>query len=272
VLTILNSNMANAIRAKTVQKGLDPRDFALVAFGGAGPLHGAEVAAVLNIPEVVVPPHPGITSAAGLLTTDIKYDQIKTEFQTKGGVDLGKLREDFAGLEAALAAQFEKDGIARAAVGLQRFGDLRYVGQGYELRVPFPAGGLDHAALEGVWNAFHEQHRREYGHFFAESPIEIVNIRVTGIGATPKIGKPVPAAGASVAAALVRRGQSVFRVEGVLGSYDTAYYRRELLPLGKPVAGPAIILQRDTTTVVPPGWSAEADQGGNLILRAQPKG
>ncbi|MGD9537003.1 MAG: hydantoinase/oxoprolinase family protein [Alphaproteobacteria bacterium] len=272
VLTILNSNMANAIRAKTVQKGLDPRDFALVAFGGAGPLHGAEVAAVLNIPEVVVPPHPGITSAAGLLTTDIKYDRIKTEFQTKGGVDLAKLGADFAGLEAALIEQFEKDGIARGKIRLQRFGDLRYVGQGYELRVPFPAEPPDEAVLEGVWNAFHEQHKREYGHFFAASPIEIVNIRVTGIGGTPKIGKPAPAKGGTVEAALVRRGQSVFRVEGVLGSYETAYYRRELLPLGEKVPGPAIILQRDTTTVVPPGWSAEADTGGNLILRAQPKG
>ncbi|MSO73910.1 MAG: hydantoinase/oxoprolinase family protein [Alphaproteobacteria bacterium] len=267
VITILNSNMANAIRAKTVQKGLDPRNFALVAFGGAGPLHGAEVAAALNIPEVVIPPHPGITSAAGLLTTDIKYDQIKTEFQVKGSVDLDKLSIDFARLEALLTKQFAADGIARGEVTLQRFGDLRYVGQGYELRVPFPAHKLDAAALEQAWNAFHDQHKHEYGHFFAESPIEIVNIRVTGIGGMPKIGKPEVSAGRSVEAALVKRGQSAFRMNGVLGTYDTAYYRRELLPLETPIAGPAIILQRDTTTVVPPGWSAVADKGGNLILR-----
>ncbi len=271
VITILNSNMANAIRAKTVQKGLDPRDFALVAFGGAGPLHGAEVAAALNIPEVVIPPHPGITSAAGLLTTDIKYDQIKTEFVVKGSVDLGKLSADFVQLEALLIKQFAADGIERGGVTLQRFGDLRYVGQGYELRVSFPADKLDAAALERVWSAFHDQHKREYGHFFAESPIEIVNIRVTGIGFMPKIGKPTVSDGPSVEAALVKRGKSAFRVNGVLGTYDTAYYRRELLPLDAPVAGPAIILQRDTTTVVPPGWSAVADHGGNLILRAARK-
>ncbi|MSO70009.1 MAG: hydantoinase/oxoprolinase family protein [Alphaproteobacteria bacterium] len=271
VITILNSNMANAIRAKTVQKGLDPRNFALVAFGGAGPLHGAEVAAALNIPEVVIPPHPGITSAAGLLTTDIKYDQIKTEFQVKGSVDLAKVSVDFAQLEALLVKQFAADGIARADVTLQRFGDLRYVGQGYELRVPFPASKLDAASLERAWTAFHEQHKQEYGHFFVDSPIEIVNIRVTGIGGMPKIGKPEVKAGASVEGALVKRGQSAFRVNGLLGTYDTAYYRRELLPLETLVAGPAIILQRDTTTVVPPGWSAEADKGGNLILRADRK-
>lgn len=272
VLTILNSNMANAIRAKTVQKGLDPRSFALVAFGGAGPLHGAEVAAALNIPEVVIPPHPGITSAAGLLTTDLKYDQIKTEFQVKRSVDVDQLRADFAQLEAALLEQFKADGIARSEVTLQRFGDLRYVGQGYELRVSFAADTLDAAALERAWSAFHDQHKREYGHFFADSPIEIVNIRVTGVGSMPKIGKPQTSAGRSVEAALVKRGQSVFRVDGVLGSYDTAYYRRELLPPDAPVAGPAIILQLDTTTVVPPGWVAAADKGGNLILRTERKG
>jgi N-methylhydantoinase A/oxoprolinase/acetone carboxylase beta subunit len=272
VLTILNSNMANAIRAKTVQKGLDPRSFALVAFGGAGPLHGAEVAAALNIPEVVIPPHPGITSAAGLLTTDIKYDQIRTEFQVKGAVDLAKLGADFERLETALIDQFAADGIARDGLVLARFGDLRYVGQGYELRIPFPAGGLDAATLERVWAAFHEQHRREYGHFFADSPIEIVNIRVTGTGAMPKIGKPEVAAGRTLSEAIVRRGQSAFRVAGVLAPYDTTYYRRDRLPLAVPVPGPAIILQRDTTTVVPPGWTAEADAGGNLILRATAKG
>ena len=171
-----------------------------------------------------------------------------------------------------LITQFKADGIERGAVTLLRFGDLRYVGQGYELRVAFPADGLDDAGLEGVWSAFHEQHKREYGHFFADSPIEIVNIRVTGIGVMPKIGKPEVSAGRSIEAALVRRGQSVFRVGGVLKPYETAYYRRDQLPLGQAVPGPAIILQRDTTTVVPPGWSAESEAGGNLILRVTRKG
>ena len=104
-LTIINSNMANAIRAKTVQKGIDPRNFSLVAFGGAGPLHGAEVAAMLNIPEVVVPPHPGITSAAGLLTTDLKYDQIKTEFQVPLGC---RLWHSFSTKSVSMFASFLK--------------------------------------------------------------------------------------------------------------------------------------------------------------------
>ena len=140
VLAIVNNNMANAIRARTVQKGLDPRTFALVAFGGAGPLHGAEVAAILGIPEVIVPEFPGLTSAAGLLTTDLKYDAVKTAFQVRGRVDLGRLNGDLAALEATLLQQFARDGLAAGEVAVQRAGDLRYVGQGYELRIDFPAG------------------------------------------------------------------------------------------------------------------------------------
>ncbi len=96
ILTIINSNMANAIRSRTVQKGIDPRGFALVAFGGAGPLHGVEVAKMLGIPEVIVPPYPGITSAMGLLTTDLKYDVTRTQFQVSGAVDLGRINADIA--------------------------------------------------------------------------------------------------------------------------------------------------------------------------------
>ena len=266
VLTIMNSNMANAIRAKTVQKGIDPRGFSLVAFGGAGPLHGAEVADMLGIPEVVVPPHPGITSAAGLLTTDLKYDQIKTEFQVKGGVDLDKLNRDFQSLSKELLDQFASDGLTEAEVDQLRFGNLRYVGQGYELRVAIPVGALDDAALENVWQAFHDIHEQEYGHFFSDSPIEIVNIRLTGIGKMPKIANPPAPAGESLGAARAKTAMTVFRVDGALQRLETNFYIRAKLPLDAPFNGPAVILQKDTTTVVPPGWSANLDKGTNLIL------
>src|SRR6185436_491779 len=127
ILTVINSNMANAIRSRTVQKGIDPRGFALVAFGGAGPLHGVEVAALLDIPEVIVPPYPGITSAMGLLTTDLKYDTIRTQFQVSGAVDLGRLNADIAEMEAELAAQFAADHVPMSDVAFRRVGDLRYV-------------------------------------------------------------------------------------------------------------------------------------------------
>ena len=266
VLTVINSNMANAIRSRTVQKGLDPREFALVAFGGAGPLHGAEVAHMLGIPEVVVPPYPGITSAMGLLTTDLKYDAIRTQFQVSGRIDLARLNADLSGMERQLGEQFAADHLDAAHFHFVRDGDLRYVGQGYELKIPIPAGELTDASLTEIWRLFHEAHKREYGHAFVQNPIEIVNVRVTGVGAMPKIAKLKAPEGGSLAAARIRAGQCVFRVGGALKSFETTFYRRALLPVGESFHGPAIVLQMDSTTVIPPVWSAVNDAVGNLIL------
>jgi N-methylhydantoinase A/oxoprolinase/acetone carboxylase beta subunit len=266
VLTILNANMANAISSRTVQKGLDPRGFALVAFGGAGPLHAAEVARALGIPEVIVPAYPGITSAVGLLTTDLKYDAVRTEFQAGDTIDLDRLDTDLAAMEGELARQLANDGIAPEGTVFERSGDLRYLGQGYELRVPFPEGELDAAALAQIFARFAELHRIEYGHVFEASPIEIVNIRVTGIGRMPKIAPPRPASGGSLGQALVKTAHCAFRNNGVLQAMATPFYRRDLLPLEQPIAGPAIVLQTDSTTVVPPGTTLIAETSGNLIL------
>ena len=153
VLTVINSNMANAIRSRTVQKGVDPREFALVAFGGAGPLHGAEVARMLAIPEVIVPPYPGITSAMGLLTTDLKYDTIRTQFQVSGKVDLVRINADLGNMERKLGAQFTADHLDADKFHFVRDGDLRYVGQGYELKIPLPEGKLGRGGAGAVSGA-----------------------------------------------------------------------------------------------------------------------
>jgi N-methylhydantoinase A len=266
VLTVINSNMANAIRSRTVQKGIDPREFALVAFGGAGPLHGVEVAAMLGFREVIVPPHPGITSAMGLLTTDLKYDTIRTQFQVSGNVDLDRLNADIAAMEDQLRRQFLADHLEAASMSFVRDGDLRYVGQGYELKIPFPVGVIGKRELEEIWKRFHEAHEREYGHAFPSNPIEIVNVRVIGVGQMPKITKLAAPEGATLEKARVRTGQCVFRIDGELRSFETSFYRRHLLPVGQVFTGPAIVLQKDSTTVVPPGCSAINDPAGNLIL------
>ncbi|MEZ5933892.1 MAG: hydantoinase/oxoprolinase family protein [Alphaproteobacteria bacterium] len=267
VLTIINANMANAIRSRTVQKGIDPRGFALVAFGGAGPLHGAEVAALLDIPEVIVPPFPGITSAMGLLTTDLKYDAIRTQFQTSATIDLEGLKGALQAMEAEIKEQFAADGIAPLSITLQRFAELRYVGQGYELKVPIASDVVTEASLAELWRDFHAAHMAEYSHAFDANPIEIVNLRVSGIGEIQKL-KPVQASeGGSLDQALIRVRPAIFRVGGDLTSLETRFFSREDLPVGQAVEGPAILLQADSTTVVPPGCSFAVDPSGSVVIR-----
>jgi N-methylhydantoinase A len=260
ILTIANSNMARAIRSRTIEKGHDPREFALVAFGGAGPLHAADVADALEIPEVLVPPHPGITSAAGLLTSDLKYDQMRTVFQLQGNVDSDRLNRELDGLEAELRSWLARDGVPEENIEVIRALDCRYIGQGYELRVTLAEGPFTEEALA----QFHVLHEREYGSAYGD-PIEIVNARVTATGRRPTLESP-PVTSGILEEALVGESESVFRVDGNLQALPTRFYDRSLLPLDEAFAGPAVVFHLDTTTVIPPGWSARADASGNLIL------
>src|SRR5262249_15247062 len=156
IVTIATASMARAIRSRTIEKGHDPREFTLVAFGGAGPLHAAELAELLGVPEVLVPPYPGITSAIGLLTSDLKYDQMRTVFMVEGAVDEERLNRELEDLERDLRARLNADGIPDTEIEVLRGLDCRYVGQGYELRVPLPSATFTSAALE-EFHRLHEQ-------------------------------------------------------------------------------------------------------------------
>jgi N-methylhydantoinase A len=259
ILTIANSNMARAIRSRTIEKGNDPREFALVAFGGAGPLHAAEVADLLEIPEVLVPPYPGITSAGGLLTSDLKYDQMRTVFQMQGSIDAGRLNRELDELADVLRGRLLRDGVDERDIEVIRALDCRYVGQGYELRVT-----LDGAYDDGALEQFHRLHEREYGSAYGD-PIEIVNARVTAVGKRPALDSP-PVSDGSLEQALLGESAGHFRVNGELQAVTSRLFDRHELPLGEPIHGPAVIFHHDTTTVVPPTWSARADGSGNLIL------
>lgn len=266
VLTILNHNMANAIRSRTIQKGHDPRKFSLVAFGGAGPLHAVDVARSLGIPEVIVPLYPGITSAMGLLTTDLKYDLIKNEFMLSTAPDASRLASDLEELEVQARNQLRKDGVRETDMLLVRGADCRYVGQGYELRAHIPPGELTADKLGQIWESFHNIHEAEYGHRFPDNPIELVNLRVVAIGAVPKLRPPDIKGGASLDEALVREGELPFRTNGKLESLKTRFLLREKLPVGRKIEGPAVVLQKDSTTLLPPGSSAVLETNGNMIL------
>ncbi|TDK44511.1 hydantoinase/oxoprolinase family protein [Antarcticimicrobium luteum] len=264
-LTVLNSNMANAIRSRTVQKGIDPREFTLSGFGGAGPLHAAEVAGMLGVRRVLIPPHPGITSAMGLLTADLEYHALRTAFAVKGSIDHARLTWLFDDMQAELSGIFDRDGVPVEKRRMLREGDLRYVGQGYELKIDIPDGPLNEAALEQVWQAFHDRHRAEYGHAFEQAPVEIVTVKLRGLGEVEKLGTPPGAKGPAVASP-VGQGQCVFRVDDALQSFETPYFDRTDLPVGVPMQGPAILLQTDSTTVVPPDWSFEVDRFANVVM------
>ncbi len=267
VIAILNANMANAIRARTVQKGIDPREYALVASGGAGPLHGVEVARILKIPEVIVPPHPGINSAKGLLTTDLKYDIVRTAFLVSTHLDLPRLNSDFAVMQEQLTEQLKDDGIDPSEAVFSRSADARYVGQGYELRLPLSDEPLEQSEVEAMVGRFHEMHQQEYGHHFESSPVELVNLRITAISEVAKIGTPEEPEGGSLEDALIRDDETIFHVDGKLVPFATRFYDRDRLPVEEEFSGPAIILQTDSTTVVPPDCSARLEKSGSLIIR-----
>lgn len=270
IITIVNNNMANAIRSRTIQKGQDPRQFALVAQGGAGPLHAAEVAQSLGIPEVIVPRYPGITSAMGLLTTDLKHDLIQNEFVLSTEPDLDKLNADLKALEDQVKTQLQADGFTVEQMTLQRFADCRYVGQGYELRAQVPSGVLDAAALATVWQQFHDLHTTEYGHAFPDNPVELVTLRVTGTGPMPKLAAlPVPAAG-DIQDAWLKTAITYFRVNGQLETYSTTFFERDRLPAGGQLEGPAVIFQTDSTILLPPHSRAIVDANGNLLIQFTP--
>lgn len=266
VITVVNHNMATAIRSRTIQKGHDPRQFTLVAFGGAGPLHAADVARSLGVPEVIVPMYPGITSAMGLLTTDLKYDLIQNEFMLDGDADLGRLNRDFERLDAEALAQLERDGVHPDAIHVEHAADCRYVGQGYELRVPVPGGRLTDESMARFWDDFNRLHKEEYGHFFPGNPIELVNIRVVAHGRLPKMPEVPPPAGGSIEEARLDVSPVYFDTGG-LRAYDTPFYERARLPVGARLDGPAVLLQTDSTAVVPPGASVEVLASGDLLIR-----
>jgi len=260
IVTIVDANMAAAIRSRTIQKGHDPRSFTLVALGGAGPLHAASLADTLGVPEVLVPAYPGITAAMGLLTSDLKYDQMRTAFMVEGAIDEERLHRELAEMEADLRATLAADEVREDDVRVDAGLDCRYVGQGYELCVPLPSGRFTPAALE----EFHRLHEQEYGRA-SRDPIEIVNLRVTAAGRRPTLERLRVTSGTLEEAWLGER-EVIFRGADGLRAVPTPHYERAKLPLDVPIPGPAIVFQRDTTVLVPPAWSARADRAGNIIL------
>ena len=263
IVQVVNASMVKGIRVVSVSKGYDPREFCLVAFGGAGPVHASELAAEMDIPSVLVPVAPGVTSALGLLMADLRHDFAQTVLRPGSELSPEEITSRYEELEAQAVGQMRREGVESEDVTLVRTADARYVGQGYELEVPAASGRLDQEGVEGIMGRFHEAHVRSYGYASRDNAVEVVNLRVTALA---EMRRP-DLAGA------VREGGSP--LEAVIGERDvyfgnerrrTKVYDRSLLHPGDEVVGPAIVEQLDSTTVVWADQSAAVDGYSNLLL------
>jgi N-methylhydantoinase A len=264
IVEIANWNQANAIRQMTIQKGIDPRRFALLSFGGSGPAQSPAVARLLGMKCCLVPPHPGNVSAFGLLAVDWRTDHVATRVTHEDAVDLRILGEIFSRLEAEALHTLERDGIDRSRVRLAREADLRYVGQSMEVRVSAPSGSIDGKFLAELTANFHAAHRRAFGYDYAgRQKAELVNFRVSGFGLIEHAKLPRLEARPGVSPA--RKAARRVYFDGAW--IDTAVYGRSTLPPGCRIEGPAVIEEFGSTTVVFPGQFLEVDPHGILVVR-----
>ncbi|HZR93216.1 MAG TPA: hydantoinase/oxoprolinase family protein [Gaiellaceae bacterium] len=256
ILAIVNANMADAMRTITVRQGIDPRDYSLVAFGGAGPMHAVWLAEELEIGEVIVPWSPGTFSAWGMLQTDMRHDVVRSFYHSLADLQAADLETVFRELEAEGAELLAEQGVGPGEQYAARSADMRYVGQEYSVNVS--VGAVDLAEIDA---AFHEAHRVRYGHSTPGAPVELVNLRVAAFGRIAGGAAPFrpPEPGADP---LLGRRRAIF--DGT--AHDTAVLLRDRLAPGDRHQGPVVIEEAGSTTVVPPGHAVGVDEHGNLLI------
>ncbi len=269
IIDIANEVMLGALRVITVQRGLDPREFGIVAFGGAGPLHANALAELLGCYPVLVPPNPGVLSALGFLEADFKNEFVQTFIRSTKGLDPAAVWSRFAELAAKAQVWLDEQEVAPADASIHYTLDLRYEQQGFEVSVDVsPETVAARGGLDPILADFHAVHERMYGVRFTV-PVELVALRVVARGATPPVDEAAPTAkGGNVAAAIVETRPAFF--DGVW--QDTPHYERGKLGVGDRVDGPAIIRQYDSTTVLLPAHYAEVDKHGNILIWPVSKG
>jgi N-methylhydantoinase A len=262
IVAVVNAGMAGALRIVSVERGHDPREFTLVAFGGAGPVHAARLAEELDIPRVLVPPIPGGFSALGLVATDVRRDYVRTFYAPLAAAAPGEVAAAFAAMEAEARAMLERAGVPAARWELARAADCRYPRQAYELTVPVAAGPIDGATLPRLARDFHERHRATYGHASPDEPVQCVNLRLAAVGRLMPldVSRSTPGSGA----AAVRPSREAYFTE--TGVVDCPVVARETLAPGAVRPGPLIVESADTTVVVPPTWRLSVEPGGLIAL------
>ena len=266
VLDVANANTERALRVVSVERGYDPREFGLVAFGGAGPLHATRLASALEIPRVVVPRTAGVLSALGLLISDILYDYSTSRVRRWADVDPADLRSTFGAFVEEGRERLTAEDLPADRRAFERSLDLRYEGQSFELSVSVPEGDIDAGTMETVAERFHDRHRRRYGHAYEDEPIELVTIRLRarGVVATPDLR--TGRTDGSLADAVKSTREVVF--DGT--AHDTPVYDRAALPTGPEFEGPAIVEGAESTVVVRPGQAARVDDYGSIVVEVDP--
>jgi N-methylhydantoinase A len=263
IVRIIEVKMEEAIKAISTMRGHDLRDFVLLAFGGAGPLHAGRIARDLGMAGVVVPLYPGVYSAIGLAMSDVKHDYIQSRMQPLSELTPEAIEAMFARLATTAEAELREDGFAAQQIRIERALDMRYAGQGYEIAMPCSAERLQEAGIAGLRQQFDARHRAMFGHMAPEEPVEVVSYRVRGLGLVPPVDMPrFKPTGSTLADA--QRGRRRVRLDG--RDLACPIFQREKLDVGLVVPGPAVLDQLDCTTIIYPGQSARVDEWKNLIL------
>ncbi|MDM5196740.1 hydantoinase/oxoprolinase family protein [Fictibacillus enclensis] len=264
IIRIANSNMLNALKLISVRKGYDPRDFALVAFGGGGSMHAPALAKELGVKKVIVPVAASVFSAWGMLMTDLRHDYIQTYIRRVDRIDYSEFNEILARQETGAFSQYAEEGVKEENVLFSRFVDLRYVGQEHTVKVPVPNGEINEENIKRVIQKFHETHEQLYTFKLEESPTEIVNLHLIALGAVkkPELAKLVNL-GCSLEDAIKEVRPVLYEDHGWI---DTNVYDRAKLNPEASIAGPAIVEEQSASTVVYPGQSVTVDTYGNLII------
>ncbi|MGO1960936.1 MAG: hydantoinase B/oxoprolinase family protein, partial [Yaniella sp.] len=265
-LQVQKFGMTQAIEQNSVRRGYDPRDFTLVAAGGAGALFACEIASELEVPKVLVPASPGIIAAIGLLATDETYEYVATERFKFDEANTASIQKSYEQLETQAVARLDSESISDDRRKIEWLADARYEGQGYEVRFSVPKGKIDDQWLTQVEQAFHAAHLEEFGHKFENGTVEVINIRVDASAVMDELPTPLPNTTGGLEAALVETRPVTFDVEGKPTTVNTGFYDREKLGVGTEFVGPVIIEQYDSTVVVPPGFHGVVDEVGNLAI------
>ena len=266
VIDIVNNAMAEALKIVSVQRGHDPRELSLMAFGGAGPLHGVALADELGIAEVICPQIPGAFSALGLVGSDLKRDYVRTVYTSSAKADPAAVEAAFQAMERDGNTMLDRAQVPPGSRRFERSVDARYERQSYELSVPAPNTPIDTATIAAIADAFHDRHAQTYGHDNRSEPVQFVSLRVAAIGAIPPLLLRQGTAKSGTDPIKARRSVW-FRATGVV---DALIFDRGRMPAGFAVAGPAVIESLESTILVPPAWTARMDDAGYVWLTRSP--